>query len=118
MSSKVFICVIFVAIFCTACSSTNNSSKSNVTTLRNAYGSDNNDVGYTSYNGGVYTRPVDNNNASNNNNTGYNSYNTRPAGTYTYTVPVTQGYTTYYPNGGYSSYSTNNPQYVTYSYQV
>ena len=109
--------MIFVTIFCTACSSTNNSKKSNVTTLRNAYGSDNNDVGYTSYNGGVYTRPVDNNNTSNNN-AGYNSDNTRSAGTYTYTVPVNQGQSTYYSNGGYSSYGTSNPQYVIYSYQV
>ncbi len=111
MSSKLFICMICVAIFCTACSSTNNN-KSNVNTLRTAPSTNNNDVGYTSYNGGVYTRPVDNNNA------GYNSYNTRPAGTYTYTVPVSQGYSAHYPNGRYSAYGVTNQQYVTHSYQV
>lgn len=95
--------MICVAIFCTACSSTNNSSKSNVTTLSTAPNTSNNDVGYTSYNGGIYTRPVDNNH-----------------GAYTSTTPVTQGYNTftYYPNGGYSSHGTSNTQYVTRSYYV
>ena len=125
MFNKLFILIIFTAVLCTACSSTHHNGGSNVKIIQTKKSS-NEDVGYTSYNGGIYTKPVNGNNTSNNNDVGYTSYNggiyTRPAdnnhGTYTQTVPINQGQSTYYPKGGYDSYGTSNPQYATYSYQV